>query len=170
MSVRILTAAALLTSFVLRPAAAQGKTDFSGNWKMNVEKSDPMGGPGGGMGGGGMGGGMNMANAIITISQAGGKLTIETKMGETTRSSVYNLDGSESVNTTGRGESKSKATWDGANLVITTESTFNGPNGAMTTTSKEVRSLSADGKTMTVTTTRTTPNGEMTTKRVYDKQ
>jgi hypothetical protein len=91
-------------------------------------------------------------------------------MGEMTRSSVYNLDGSESVNTTQRGESKSKVTWDGANLVITTESTFNGPNGAMTSTSKEVRSLSADGKTMTVTTTRTTPNGEMTTKRVYDKQ
>jgi hypothetical protein len=35
---------------------------------------------------------------------------------------------------------------------------------------KEVRTLSADGKTMTVTTTRQTPNGEMTNKRVYDKQ
>ena len=166
MTARFLTVAALLSSLGLGQVAAQGKADFSGNWKMNVEKSDPMGG---GMGGGGMGAGM--ASAITSITQTATKLTIETKVGDQApRVSNYNLDGTESVNTTQRGESKSKAAWDGANLVITSESSFNGPNGAMTITSKEVRSLSADGKLMTVTTTRQTPNGEMTTKRVYDKQ
>ena len=84
--------------------------------------------------------------------------------------SNYNLDGTESVNTTPRGESKSTAMWDAANLVISTESSFNGPNGTMTVSSKAVRNLSADGKMMTVTTTRTTPNGVTTTKQVYDKQ
>ena len=51
MSVRILTVAALLGSIALQPVLAQGKTDFSGNWKINTEKSDPMGGGGGGGGG-----------------------------------------------------------------------------------------------------------------------
>lgn len=168
MTARILTVAALLGSLALSQSAAQGKADFTGTWKLNVEKSDPMGGgPGGG--GGGMGAGM--AGAITTITQTGAKLTIEVKIADqAARVANYNLDGTESVNTTQRGESKSKVAWDGASLVITSESSFNGPNGAMTTTSKAVRTLSADGKTMTVTTTRQTPNGETTTKQVYDKQ
>ncbi len=168
MTARIVTVAALLMSLGLGQAAAQGQSDFSGSWKVNVEKSDPMGGMGGG---GGAGGGGMMGSAITTITQTAAKLTIETKVGDQPpRVSNYNLDGTQSVNTTQRGESKSTAMWDGANLVISTESSFNGPNGAMTTTAKSVRSLSADGKLMTVTTTRTTPNGEMTTKQVYDKQ
>ena len=166
MSARILTVATLLAAVAQGPLSAQGKADFSGNWKLNVEKSDPMGGGPGGGGGGGGGGGM--ASAITTITQAAGKLTIEVKVGDQPpRVSNYNLDGSESVNTTQRGESKSKVSWDGANLVITTESAFNGN----TFTTKSVRSLSADGKTMTVTTTRPgRDGGETTTKQVYDKQ
>ena len=35
---------------------------------------------------------------------------------------------------------------------------------------KEVRSLSADGKAMTVVSTRQSANGETTRKTVYDKQ
>jgi hypothetical protein len=164
MSARILTVAALLATVALQPANAQAKADFSGTWKLNVEKSDPMQGGGGGGGGGGMA-------APITITQSGGKLVIESKRGEQTVTSTYNLDGSESVNPGMRGgETKSKATWDGNNLVISSESSFTGPNGAMTVTSKDVRSLSSDGKTMTVVSTRQTPNGETTTKRVYDKQ
>ena len=165
MSVRNLTVAALLASAVLSPVAAQGKPDFSGRWKMNAEKSDPMGGIGGGGGGGGM-----VASAAITITQSAGKLVIETKRGEQVATATYNLDGSESTNTTQRGESRSKASWDGSSLLIASESSFNGPNGAMTLTSKEVRSLSADGKTMTVVRTSQTPNGEMTRKTVFDKQ
>jgi hypothetical protein len=166
MSVRILTATALLAIVALGPAVAQGKADFSGIWKFNVEKSDPMVGVTGG-GGGGRGG---MAMAVTTITQTAAKLTIETKFGDQTQNLAYNLDGSESVNTGMRGESRSKAVWDGPDLVINSENTFSGPNGPMTRSSKEVRTLSADGKTMTVTTTRTTPNGEQTTKRVFDRQ
>ena len=160
MSTRILTVAALLATVALQPAAAQGKTDFSGSWKMNVEKSDPMGG-----GGGGGGGGANMmATAVTMITQSATQLVIETKFGDQSRSATYNLDGKESVNTGMRGgETKSTVKWDGASLVIESVN-------ATGQTSKEVRSLSADGKQMTVVTTRQGQNGEMTTKRVYDKQ
>lgn len=162
MSARILTVAALLASVALRPAAAQGKTDFSGSWKINPEKSDPMGGGGGGGG---------MATAVTTITQTATQLTIETKFGDQTRTTTYFLDGKESTNQgRGGGETKSKTHWDGSSLVIESTGSFNGPNGAMTFTSKEVRTLGEDGKRMTVATTRSTPNGEVTTKRVYDKQ
>jgi hypothetical protein len=165
MTARILTVAALLTSVALHPAAAQGKTDFSGTWKINTEKSDPMGGMGGGGGGGG-----GMANAVTTITQTATQLTIETKFGDQTRTATYFLDGKESTNQGRMGETKSKAHWDGASLVIESIGSMNGPNGAMTMSSKEVRTLSEDGKTMTVVTTRSGPNGEVTSKRVYDKQ
>jgi hypothetical protein len=161
MSARILTVAALLATVALQPAAAQGKADFSGSWKLNVEKSDPMGGGGGGGGGGGAN---MMATAVTVITQSATQLVIETKFGDQSRSATYNLDGKESVNPGMRGgETKSTVKWDGASLVI------EGVN-ATGQASKEVRSLSADGKQMTVVTTRQGQNGEMTTKRVYDKQ
>lgn len=155
MSVRNLAMAALLASAVMSPVAAQGKPDFSGSWKINVEKSDPMGGMGGG--GGGMG------TAVTTITQSGAQLVVETRFGERTRTSTYNLDGKESVNAGRNGDTRSTTRWDGASLVI--EST-----SASGMTSKEVRSLSAGGKMMTVVRTSQTPSGEMTRKTVYDKQ
>jgi hypothetical protein len=171
MSGRILAVAALVASLSVQQALAQAKPNFAGTWKINTEKSDPMGGGMGGGGGGGGGGGMGgMMAAPITITQTDKQLVETRTTPNGDRVTTYNLDGTESVNSTGRGESKSKARWEGDALIIETTSTFNGPNGSMTITSKEVRTLSADGKTMTITITRTTPNGEMTTKRVYDKQ
>ena len=165
MSARFLTTAALLATMVAGPALAQAKPpcpDFSGAWKMNVEKSDPMGGgPGGG------GGGAGMADAITTITQTATELTVTTKFGDQTRTLTYKLDGSESVNPGMRGgESKSKAHWDGNSLVIETTQNVTGPNGDMQITTKETRTLSADGKQMTVVSS--SQRGER--KRVYDKQ
>lgn len=161
MSVRNLTMIALLATAAISPAVAQGKTDFSGTWKVNTEKSDPMGGMGGGGGGGG--GGMAMGAAATKITQSATQLVIENKFGDQTRTNTYNLDGKESVNAGRNGDTKSTVSWDGASLVITSTNA----NG---NTSKEVRSLSGDGKTMTVIRTSQTPNGEMTRKIVYDKQ
>jgi hypothetical protein len=163
MSGRILAVAALVASLSLQQAAAQAKPSFAGTWKMNTEKSDPMGGGGGGGGGG-------MAAAPLVITQNDKQLVETRNINGQDRVTTYNLDGTESVNSTGRGESKSKLHWEGTSLIIETTSTFNGQSGPMTITSKEVRVLSEDGKMMTVTTTRTTPNGETTSKRVYDKQ
>lgn len=130
---------------------AQAKPDFSGKWAPK-EAAAPAGG-------GGRGGGMA---GPITIKQTAAELTQERTMGENTMTTVYKLDGTESVNKTQRGESKSTAKFDGAKLVIKT--TMEGPNGATETTA--TWSLSADGKELTIATT--TSRGERT--MVYTKQ
>ncbi len=135
-------------------AFAQAKPDFSGTWALDTAKSDQMGGgPGGGRGG---------PAGPMTIKQTANELTIEQKRGENTVTSTYKLDGSESVNKTMRGESKSTAKWDGSKLAIKTS--METPNGSFESTS--TYSLSADGKELTVV--RSTQRGEM--KQVFTKQ
>jgi hypothetical protein len=134
-------------------AVAQGKPDFSGKW---APKVDPNAAPPAGGGGRGGGGGP------MTVKQTAATLTQERTMGETTMSSVYKLDGTESVNTSQRGESKSVAKFDGAKLVIKTVSEGqNGPQEATATWS-----LSADGKELTIL--NVTARGERSV--VYTKQ
>jgi hypothetical protein len=131
-------------------AMAQAKPDFSGKWAPKVDANAPAGG--GQRGGGGP----------MTIKQTATELTTERTMGENTVSTVYKLDGTESVNKTQRGESKSTAKFDGAKLVIKTVS--EGQNGPQETTA--TWSLSADGKELRITTT--SARGENT--RTYTKQ
>ena len=63
-----------------------------------------------------------MAAGPMTVTQKGDSLTIERTMGENKVSSVYKLDGTESVNKQmGRGgevEVTSTAKWDGSKLTI----------------------------------------------------
>ncbi len=134
-------------------AVAQGKPDFSGKW---APKVDPNAAPPAGGGGRGGGGGP------MTVKQTAATLTQERTMGETTMSTVYKLDGTESINTTQRGESKSVAKFDGAKLVIKTVS--EGQNGPQETTA--TWSLSADGKELTIL--NVTARGERSV--VYTKQ
>jgi hypothetical protein len=157
MSARILTVAAVLTSLALHSAVGQAKPNFSGTWKLNTEKSDAMGGGGGG----------GMTPGALVITQTATELTTEQTFGDQVRKATYYLDGRESTNPGGRGgEAKSKTRWEGNSLIIETTSMM----GENTVTSKAVRTLSEDGKTMTVVTTRPGPNGETTRKTVYDKQ
>jgi hypothetical protein len=155
---RAVTILAVLT-FALSVGLLAQAPNFAGTWKLNAEKSE-MGG--GGRMGGRMGGGM-MGGELV-VKQTAAELSVT--RGENT--SVYKLDGSESTNQGMRGETKSKARVDGSTIVIDSTSSFEGPNGAMTITSKEVWSM--DGGSLVITTTRTTPRGERTTKMVYDKQ
>ena len=91
--------------------------------------------------GGGMGGGP------MTIKQTADRPDAGTDHGrEHDDATVYKLDGTETVNKTQRGESKSTAKFDGAKLVIKTVS--EGPNGPKETTA--TWSLSADGKELTI--------------------
>jgi len=136
-------------------ALAQAKPDFSGTWVLDTAKSDQMGAPGGGGGRGGPAGPM-------TIKQTATELTTEMTRGENKITATYKLDGTESVNTTGMGESKSVAKFDGAKLVIKTVRET--PNGTMESTA--TYTLSADGKEMTVL--NSSQRGE--SKRVYTKQ
>jgi hypothetical protein len=109
-----------LVCLVAAVAFAQAKPNFAGKWTLDTAKSE-LGGGGGGRGGGGP----------MTVTQTDKQLTVERTMGENTVKSVYNLDGTESVNEVSmRGNTMKQAStakWDGAKLVITTK--FEGPNG-----------------------------------------
>jgi hypothetical protein len=132
---------------------AQAKPNFAGSW---APKADPAAAAAGGGGRGGMGGGP------MTVKQTATELTTERTMGETVMATTYKLDGSESINKTQRGESKSVAKWDGAKLVVKTSS--EGPNGPTEQTA--TWSLGADGKELTIVTA--SQRGDRTV--VYTKQ
>ncbi len=160
---RNLSAAFLIFGVILL-ALAVAAPNFSGTWVRDKAKSDPMGF--------GRRGGEAPPDieVTMTIKQEGNAFDVSTQRGDRTMDSKYTLDGKETTNTTGRGSTVSKANWDGDNLVIDGTRKFSGPNGEMEMKFKEVYSLSADGKTLTVTSTNSTPNGERTSKQVYNKK
>ena len=76
--------------------------------------------------------------------------------------SRYPFDGREMSNPGPAGGTvKSKASWEGAALVIEGTLSVAGPQGDLTLRIREVRSLSQDGRTMTLVATRTMPFGRM---------
>jgi len=152
----------LIASFFILPVKinAQGtKANFSGTWTLNEGKSTiPEGG----------GGGQRMGGREFTVTQEANLLTqTRTSQDGTTRTTKYNLDGTESVNTMGQFESKSTAKWsaDGKSLTITTKSNFNGNER----TSTAVWSLT-DAKTLSIVSTRQGQDGEVKATSVYDKK
>jgi len=156
---RVLLTALVAAMVIPFPARAQGKPDFSGTWTLDTAKSDP---PPQGRGGGGGG-------ATLTIKQTGTELAVTSEGRQGPQTMTYKLDGSPSSNEVmGRGGAqtvKSTAKWEGATLVIETTRDIQG----MSITTKEVRSLSADGKVMTIESATQTPQGEMKRKVVYTK-
>jgi hypothetical protein len=143
---------AVMTAVVLPFAArAQMKADFSGTWTLDAARSDAP------MGRGGAGGGGRGPAGPLVIKQTAAEIVIGP--------ATYKLDGSPSVNEGRGGQVTSTAKWDGAKLVIETTRDIQG----MTITTKEVRSLSADGKDMTVETAISTPQGDQNRKQVYTK-
>ena len=145
------------------------KPNFTGDWTLDREKSE-MGEPRPGAGGGG-GRGRGMGMGSFSISHESDALVVKRKVEfqgeERTLESRYTTDDKENVNEGFRGSSvKSKTRWEGTKLV--TESVMETPNGTRET--KEIRSLSADAKTMTVDTTIKGGFGEGTRKLVYNKK
>jgi len=149
-------------------SAQSGKVNFAGNWVLNNEKSSqPQGGPGGSMR---MGGG-----SFVATQETNLLTVVRTRTGQdgqpVTTTMKYTLDGQESINTSPRGDSKSTAKWsaDGKSLTIETSRTMdmNGESRSMKST--EIWSL-IDAKTLSVTSTRQGPNGEVKSNMVYDKK
>jgi hypothetical protein len=138
--------------------AQAGKANFSGTWALNTEGSTlPKGG-----------GGQRMGGSNFTVIQEANLLTrTRTSQDGTTRVTKYTLDGKESVNTFGGGESKSTAKWsdDGKTLTIFTKLTFDGNERSST----EVWSLK-DAKTLSIISTRQGQDGEVKTTMIYDKK
>ena len=167
MKKRVSVASFVLLFFVAVALGEDTKPNFTGDWTLDREKSE-MGEPRPGAGGG-RGRGMGMGSFSITHNDDAlvVKRKFEFQGEERSFESRHTTDGQENVNEGFRGSSvKSKTHWEGATLV--TESVMETPNGTRET--KEIRSLSADGKTMTVEVTSKGGFGEGTRKLVYSKK
>ncbi len=139
-------------------AGAQAKPNFSGDWKLNVDKSDfgPMPAP---------------TSMTAKIDHADPNLKVATavsspQQGDASYDSKYTTDGKESANSMGPMETKSTVTWDGDDLAVITKLDAGGTEISI----KSKWNLSADGKTMTQTAHVTSPQGEIDLKYVFDKQ
>ena len=170
---------ALMLGMILLPTLAMAATpDFNGSWVRNPADSDPMpnqmywvtrevgGGGGGGRGGrGGRGGG---AEVTLTVQQDAKTLQVS-QSNEIARK--YTLDGKAHTRPTDTGIQKAEDTahLEGDSLVIDTAEPFGGMPGNATLKIKETWSLSPDGKTLTITTTRDIPARHQTFKEVYTK-
>ena len=169
---RILSLTVILAFLLPAMTNAQGKANFAGNWTYNASKSTQP--PAGGGGRGGFGGGN------IVATQEANLLTVATtRTGQdgtpVTTTMKYTLDGKESINTTpgfGGGEPMkvpSVATYSADGKSLTIVTTRTFNDQTMKTT--EVWTLT-DANTLTITSTRPGFNGgdPTTTNRVYDKK
>jgi hypothetical protein len=135
---------------------AHAAPDFSGTWVLDVNKSD--------LGMKNPEAKAHMKKVVLIIKQTATKLSIERSTGDV---AVYNLDGSESVNSLpGGGQSKTTMNWAGDKLVAKTISNASGTNIRST----EERSLSANGKEMVLRVSLQMPSGERKQTLVYTKQ
>ncbi|MGD0578064.1 MAG: hypothetical protein ABSC08_03960 [Bryobacteraceae bacterium] len=137
-------------------ALAADKPDFSGNWKLNVEKSDfgPMPKP-------------EKADYVIAHKdpELNVKQTAVTPMGEMSSDVKILTDGTEFTNTIRGQEVKGTAKWDGKTLVVTQKLEIQG--NPITFVQKWT--LSDDGKSIAQEVTITTPQGDVSTKAILDK-
>ncbi len=176
--------AMIIAAFMTMPLslnAQAGKANFAGSWTFNASASNmgqpagggaPAGAPAGGQGGGQrMGGGFGGGDFVA--KQEANLLTVErtrtTQDGQTmTTSEKYTLDGKETVNTTQRGESKITATWSADGKSLTVVTTRDFNGNTMKTTA--VWTLK-DASTLSITTKMPGMDGtERTTTAVYNKK
>ena len=168
---RVLTLAALAV-LLGAPAAtvsAQG-TDFSGTWNLDRDSSElPQGRGAGGRGGGGRGGRGSLMAKTLVINQTAASVTVEQQSDGQSRSIEYALDGSETTVQQGNGTLTVSASWDGTTLVTEGTQSIETGRGNFTLDLTERRTLSSDGRTLTIETTRGTPRGSQTFRLVYQK-
>ena len=147
-----LACAAILTL----PAMADGKPDFSGDWKLNVDKSNfgPIPPP------------TSVSMKVDHKEPVLKSTTMQSAMdGDHTDVASYTTDGKESKNDFRGTEAKSIAKWDGDMLVIDTKVDFQGTEITLKSTWK----LSEDGKTLNQVTKIMTPQGDFEMAQVLDK-
>ena len=182
-----------------REVYAQGRPDFSGTWRVEQVTVEGPEREGGARGMGGRGGqfggrfgrgregdgdkqgrGAGPARMNDTILEQGDRVTV--KQTETAlivtdekRSTMrlYPFDGREATNYGDRDAPvKSRTKWDGVALVTETSRSVpgrGGRGGEMTITTREVKSLSEDGQTMTWTSRANTPFGQLTSTTTFVK-
>jgi hypothetical protein len=152
---------ALLIGFLSSPAWPQAKTDFSGKWSLDAAKSD-------------FGGAPAPASIVHDIEHTEPNVKITTtqksEAGETTNTRSFSTDGKVSTN---------KITMMGAEYPVTTSAKWDGQGLAVhasfeaqgaTVQLNDTWTLSSDGKALTIVRVAKTPQGDFTTKSVYNKQ
>jgi hypothetical protein len=182
----------LMLGMIFLPTLAMAATpDFNGSWARDSANSDPVpnqmywmtrvapaaprGGGGAAAAGGaaaggraGGGGGQRAPQVVMTIQQDAKSLR-QAESQNIVRN--YILDGSPHTRSTDTGIQKAEVTahLQSDNLVIETSEPFGGMPGNVTLKVKEVWSLSPDGKTLTIITTRDIPARHEEYKQVYTR-
>jgi len=152
--IKSLTIAAML---LLAAYAASAAPNLTGEWKLNISKSDF---------------GQMPAPSSMTqkITHDDPKLTVAVKqagdMGEFEFTANYSTDGKETTNTFASNDAKSTAKWDGDALLIETKGKF----GDNDFTMKDKWTLSADGKVLTINRHFSSSFGEGDQTLVLEKQ
>jgi hypothetical protein len=183
---RLVLIAGLMIAFLLvvLTAGAQNKVNFAGTWSLDKAKSQ------------GLSPRMQGADSVtLTITQDDKQISVESKVvggqppaggspgsgagggrgfGGGMGSQTYNLDGTESTADVGGGQmtgkATMKATWSGSTLELARKTTFNGPNGEITSTSSQKLSLSGDGKVLTAMAHSEGPRGTTDSTLVFNRQ
>jgi hypothetical protein len=141
------------------------KANFSGDWKLNESKSDlgPM---------------AQWATRAIKTDQKDNDITINRTApgpdgGDATTAETLSFDGKETESTVfGNSKRKASAKWsdDGNTLTVNYVLNLDFGGQAFEVKGNEIWTLSSDGKTLTVQTNASSPQGDLTAKAVYDKQ
>jgi hypothetical protein len=162
---RLLMAIGLYVIFFVPVSGQNGVINFSGNWSLNESKSKFGDGP------------FRMAASILSVKQEGNNLSIDRTMNgpdgqEMKMTGKYTMDGKECENS-GMMDMKTKSTvtWsaDKKSFTIASSTLFNMNGDNMEMKSSETWKLESD-KTLRIDATNDTPDGEMKTSVVYDKQ
>jgi hypothetical protein len=150
----VLLTAVVVTALFPFAAGGQVRADFSGTWTRVPDKSEPA---------------PRAAGSSHTIRQTATEIAVTIAGRNGPETSIYRLDGSASANQTQSPEGPltvtGTANWDGASLVIETTRVIQG----MTITTREVRTLDATGKEMTIDATTRSPQGEVKRSVVLTK-
>jgi hypothetical protein len=146
----------LIAALVLA-ASAWGAPDLTGDWKLNLSKSQY---------------GAIPAPVEVTrkVKLEGVNLSMTTQQKTVQRDSTselkYTTDGKVCINKVTNGDAKGTAHWEGDALIIESSQ----QNGPQELKSREVWTLSADGKTLTIQTHLTLPQGGVDVRQVFEKQ
>jgi hypothetical protein len=144
---------------------AQDHPNFAGTWKLNSAKSNP--------------GDYGPSAQTDVITQDVDKLTIKvsasTQMGDSNYTLTLTADGNKQTIAPNSPQANMgaltlkdvTASWTGPSLTIVANSSF---QEQMDIAGKDVYSLSADGKTMTIASHASTGMGDIDTTLVFDKQ
>jgi hypothetical protein len=162
------------------PTFSIAAQNFSGSWVRDNVKSDPApnmywltrepnSGGGGGAGRGGGGGRGAPAPIAMTVQHDANSLTVTSPSGAVQK---YTLDGRPFSKLTDTGIAKAviNASIQSDTIVITTTQPWGGMPGNASLEIKEVWSLSADGKVLTVTAHRNTPAMQNIYITIYNKK